>query len=563
MPVSVTADPPVQGLRDLTVVDSSGKKHTGGTMTKLRTMFGSSKRREGGGGSGVLSPTGSSTDLSRHGNSSFAPSSAASTGSNPSSHTSSRANSPPGTPISSPDLPPLSHVLPRQPSSSQLAQLAIHNASGINRNKSASPAPSIESASSSGYQRIVIYEDGGHEHHLKSARRQEKLGGMLRDILGTGKKVKDSAVSAMPEFVENGTGSDTEKVSPPATPGPGSGHQLSLMSGLVSQIKKGEREVNSVVRGASALPPGAPTNNTNIHHNSSHQSLVEKYGKCQEVIGKGAYGVVRIAHKYDHVSRREMLFAVKEFKRRPAEDEANFNKRLASEFCISSSLHHGNIIRTLDLMKDTHGECCAVMEYCAGGDLYSLILASGSGLEIAEADCFFKQIMKGVVYMHSMGVAHCDLKPENILLTCNGVVKISDFGNGECFRMAWEKEIHLMSGVCGSRPYIAPEEFREPEFDPRAVDVWATGIIYMAMRTGSYLWQVAIPEEDDYYRRYLQGRKHANGYEPIESLRRAKCRNVIYSILDPIPSRRITGKQVLNSEWGRSIRLCEAAERGY
>jgi len=61
---------------------------------------------------------------------------------------------------------------------------------------------------------------------------------------------------------------------------------------------------------------------------------------------------------------------------------------------------------------------------------------------------------------------------------------------------------------------------------------------------------------------YLEGRKDEAGYEPIEHLKRARCRNVIYSILDPHPARRITGKQILNSEWGREIIVCEAGELG-
>lgn len=380
--------------------------------------------------------------------------------------------------------------------------------------------------------RFMVQPDGTHSHVLKSARRQEKLGGMLSQILGTGKKVRDDAVSAIPDL---GLGHD------PKDP-------LSLMSGLVSQIQRGEADAKHVVK---MTTPAA------------NMSLIQKYGKCQEVIGKGAYGTVRVAHKFDRDTQREVLYAVKEFKRRGQESESSFNKRLTSEFCISSSLHDINIIHTLDLMKDGRGEYCQVMEYCDGGDLYSLILASEGVLKQDEADCFFKQLIRGVVYMHSMGVAHCDLKPENLLLTTNGVLKISDFGNAECFRMAWESEVHMSNGVCGSRPYIAPEQYREKDFDPRAVDVWATGVIYMAMRTGSYLWQEAIPDDDDYYAEYLQGRRHKNGYAPIEKLRRAKCRNVIYSILDPSPSRRINAKQVLNSEWVRSISICEAGERGY
>lgn len=405
------------------------------------------------------------------------------------------------------------------------------------------PSASSTSAAAAIANRLVLLEgpDGqiiGHEHHFKSARRVEKLGRMIRELIGSRQKVRNDAVSALPDFVPD--------------------QELTLMNGLVNEIEQGNLDVKHMMKAGSATAG----NLQSFPAPSQSKNLLQKYGKCQEVIGKGSYGVVRVSHKYDPAKRQEVLFAVKEFKKRTQESEHDYQKRLTSEFCISSSLHHPNIIHTLDLMKDATGSCCQVMEYCAGGDLYSLILASEGGLDVVEADCFFKQIMRGVMYMHSMGVAHCDLKPENILLTQAGVAKITDFGNGECFRMAWEKEIHLSSGVCGSRPYIAPEQFRDSEFDPRPVDVWAVGIIYMAMRAGSYLWQVAIPEDDQYYSRYLQGRKQKNGYPPIESLRRSARRNVIYSILDPIPSRRITAKQVLNSEWGRSIAVCEAGNKG-
>ena len=82
----------------------------------------------------------------------------------------------------------------------------------------------------------------------------------------------------------------------------------------------------------------------------------------------------------------------------------------------------------------------------------------------------------------------------------------------------------------------------------------------MAMRTGRQLWKLADPKKDEFFEEYLVKRKESSGYEPIESLKRARCRNVIYSILDPKPERRITGKQILSSEWGREIKVCEAGE---
>lgn len=48
----------------------------------------------------------------------------------------------------------------------------------------------------------------------------------------------------------------------------------------------------------------------------------------------------------------------------------------------------------------------------------------------------------------------------------------------------------------------------------------------------------------------------------LTTFMQARCRNVIYSILDPNPSRRITASQVLKSEWGREIKLCKAGEEG-
>ena len=329
------------------------------------------------------------------------------------------------------------------------------------------------------HKRFELLPDGMHQHTLKSAKRQEKLSDMLREMLG-GKKREEHAADDH--------------------------QQLSLMSTWVDQLRNERDRLASDKKGGP----------------NSTATLVQKYGKCQEIVGRGAFGIVRISHKTDPKDNKsEQLFAVKEFRRRPQESPKKYQKRLTSEFCISSSLRHPNVIHTLDLLQDAKGDYCEIMEFCAGGDLYTLVLAAGK-LEVIEADCYFKQLMCGVEYLHEMGVAHRDLKPENLLLTTHGALKITDFGNGECFRMAWEKEAHMTAGLCGSAPYIAPEEYTDIEFDPRAVDVWATGVIYMAMRTGRHLWRVAKRDEDEFFERYIEGRKGDDGYGPIETLHRVR-----------------------------------------
>lgn len=195
----------------------------------------------------------------------------------------------------------------------------------------------------------------------------------------------------------------------------------------------------------------------------------------------------------------------------------SYRKRLANEFSISRELSHLNVIQTIDLIEDAEGCFYGTMEFCPGGDLFALVQRAGT-LEVQEADCFFKQLMHGVQYVHEMGVAHRDLKPENLLLSSRGKLKISDFGNSVCFRTAWETDARTVTGMCGSGPYIAPEACTECEYDSRAVDVWACGIIYMVMRNGCYPWHIALIEEDDLYGQYLIDRRQEDGFASIESM---------------------------------------------
>jgi serine/threonine protein kinase len=45
-------------------------------------------------------------------------------------------------------------------------------------------------------------------------------------------------------------------------------------------------------------------------------------------------------------------------------------------------------------------------------------------------------------------------------------------GVSEVFKVCWETKPHNLKGICGSDPYIAPEEFEGKEYDGQKVDVW-------------------------------------------------------------------------------------------
>ncbi|KAJ1917174.1 hypothetical protein H4219_003364 [Mycoemilia scoparia] len=290
---------------------------------------------------------------------------------------------------------------------------------------------------------------------------------------------------------------------------------------------------------------------------SNETAFAQKYGTCsRECIGRGATAIVRVAHKAGNSGGR--MYAIKEFRRRRQnESERDYVKKLTSEFCVSSSLHHENIVETLDLIQDERKHWCQVMEFCPGGDLYTIIR---DGIMLTpEYNCCFKQMVHGVAYMHKLGVAHRDVKPENLLLDTRYTIKLTDFGVADVFRTAWEKRTHKSRGLCGSEPYIAPEMFTEPTYDARKVDVWSCAIVYYTLVYHGIPWRVA-KDTDSNYRRFLEAQKEGRDYEGFKKMK-PEARRLIQSMLNPDPEKRPFIEDVLKDPWFASIALCNSEGR--
>lgn len=292
----------------------------------------------------------------------------------------------------------------------------------------------------------------------------------------------------------------------------------------------------------------------------STASLSKKYGVCQKLaIGKGATSVVRLAHKWDR--SEEKLYAVKEFrKRRKNESEKEYVKKLTAEFCISSTLHHVNIVETVDLVQDESQHWCEVMEFCPGGDLYAAI--KKGGMSPSEVECCFKQILTGVSYLHSQGVAHRDIKPENLFFDTKGHIKIGDYGASTVYRLPWESTVHMSTGLCGSEPYIAPEQFLGKPYDARLVDIWACGIVYYCLHFQELPWRVA-QNSDQLYASYASAcHGPAAGSSPssfpptINNLNPRPCRSLMRKMLEPDPKARALIEEVVKHAWVQNIEVC-------
>ncbi|KAJ9298838.1 hypothetical protein DTO217A2_8310 [Paecilomyces variotii] len=210
--------------------------------------------------------------------------------------------------------------------------------------------------------------------------------------------------------------------------------------------------------------------------------LNSKYGKLGKVLGSGAGGSVRLLKR----SSDGVTFAVKQFRDRHSwESEREYAKKVTAEFCIGSTLHHGNIIETLDIIHEG-GHWYEVMEY-APYDLFAIVMTGKMSKE--EIACSFRQILNGVAYLHGMGLAHRDLKLDNVVVNEHGIMKLIDFGSAVVFRYPFENDIVPASGIVGSDPYLAPEVYDEKRYDPRPTDIWSLAIIFCCMTLRRFPWK--------------------------------------------------------------------------
>ncbi|KAF3483501.1 uncharacterized protein GIQ15_02825 [Arthroderma uncinatum] len=268
-------------------------------------------------------------------------------------------------------------------------------------------------------------------------------------------------------------------------------------SGSMSELKRFFRMDRKHKRGES--PSSMKSSRSSIKHAPFQSSTVSvpfaddhglqsKYGKLGKVLGAGAGGSVRLLKR----SSDGVTFAVKQFREKHSwESEREYAKKVTAEFCIGSTLHHGNIIETLDIIRE-NGNWYEVMEF-APFDLFAIVMTGKMSRD--EIACSWLQIVNGVSYLHSMGLAHRDLKLDNVVVNDKGIMKLIDFGSAVVFRYPFETGTVQATGVVGSDPYLAPEVYDGKKYDPCAADMWSIAIIFCCMILRRFPWKQ--PREED------------------------------------------------------------------
>lgn len=126
-----------------------------------------------------------------------------------------------------------------------------------------------------------------------------------------------------------------------------------------------------------------------------------------------------------------------------------------------------------------------LMEYAPYGTLTDAAAKNGGGLEEGMIVKYTREMLRGLEYIHSRGVAHCDVKGSNVVVGEKGEAKIVDFG------CAKRVDPEVDSGaVMGTPAFMAPEVARG-EKQGKESDIWAVGCTVIEMATGSPPWTEA------------------------------------------------------------------------
>ncbi|KAE8601401.1 hypothetical protein XENTR_v10013659 [Xenopus tropicalis] len=202
-------------------------------------------------------------------------------------------------------------------------------------------------------------------------------------------------------------------------------------------------------------------------------------------LSTGGFGKVFKALK----TMDKKYYAVKKVKMR--------NEKCKLEVQALASLDHPNIVRYfhswtgMDYSLDTSYSCSTSsntdgmneylfiqMEFCENGDLKNWIRKMKIVDKVKSLN-IFRQIVEGVLYIHSEKLIHRDLKPANIFFAKDMRVKIGDLGLVTQMASEESTEALLRTHDIGTPSYMAPEQ-HENIYNCE-VDIFALGLILVEL----------------------------------------------------------------------------------
>ncbi|XP_062341553.1 calcium/calmodulin-dependent protein kinase kinase 1 isoform X1 [Osmerus eperlanus] len=280
--------------------------------------------------------------------------------------------------------------------------------------------------------------------------------------------------------------------------------------------------------------------------------------RLQSEIGKGSYGVVKLAYNEEDdkyyamkvVSKKKLMkqygFPRRPPPRGPKAAQGQQPKvlgpldRVYQEIAILKKLDHVNIVKLVEVLDDpAEDNLHMVFELMRKGPVMEVPCDSPFSEE--QTRLYFRDIVLGIEYLHYQKIVHRDIKPSNLLLGDDGHVKIADFGVSNQF----EGNDALLSSTAGTPAFMAPETLSDnlKSFSGKALDVWAMGVTLYCFLFGK------CPFIDEYILA-LHNKIRTKCVEFPESKDLNKeLQALILRMLDKNPDNRITIPEIKLDPW--------------
>ena len=271
-----------------------------------------------------------------------------------------------------------------------------------------------------------------------------------------------------------------------------------------------------------------------IHSNFSYPKTEINFYEYGRVLGKGAFGKVNLAL---HLASGRLV-AIKSFnKSKILSRRAKF--KIKNEIEVLSKLRNDFCTQIYDAFE-TDKHILIVMEYVCG-DLLGFIRKRGKISE-NSSKIIFKQLIKGLQYIHNKKIVHRDIKLDNILIDLTNTVKICDFGVSRILQKG-----DIMYEHCGTPAYIAPEIFRDEGYEGFSCDIWSAGVTLYYMLAGSQPFKAEKIEK-------LKELILKGEYDEIEDVSN-EAKDIIKGMLKLDPKKRLTIDEILKHPWLKNVNV--------
>jgi len=201
-----------------------------------------------------------------------------------------------------------------------------------------------------------------------------------------------------------------------------------------------------------------------------HETNPENLFINLEKIGQGASAIVYIGNPVGGSENEFVAIKQMDLEKQSKKD------LIINEIQVMKQSKHKNIVNFIDGYFYVD-KLWVVMEYVSGGTLTDILVNNFMNENQIAVVC--REVLQGLVFLHSKNIIHRDIKSDNILLSMDGDIKLTDFG----FCAQLSEQNSKRTTMVGTPYWMAPEVVTKKSYGPK-IDIWSLGIMVIEMVEG-------------------------------------------------------------------------------